>query len=126
MLIVPDTPRAVEWYKRALGAAELWDLGTVAGLQIGGAPFFLHESRPEAEFESDPGAAGTTTTRIELFVEDPDEVIDQALEAGAVPDPGRAADHALPWGNHRQGGFRDPFGHRWSVGDSSPLARYDV
>jgi PhnB protein len=24
-------------------------------------------------------------------------------------------------GTHRQGGFRDPFGHNWSVGDKSPL-----
>lgn len=30
-------------------------------------------------------------------------------------------DHAVPWGTHRQGGFTDPFGHRWSVGDPSPL-----
>jgi PhnB protein len=27
----------------------------------------------------------------------------------------------MPWGTHRQGGFRDPFGHNWSVGDRSPL-----
>jgi len=29
--------------------------------------------------------------------------------------------HQLPWGTHRQGGFTDPFGHKWSVGDRSPL-----
>jgi uncharacterized glyoxalase superfamily protein PhnB len=27
----------------------------------------------------------------------------------------------VPWGTHRQGGFSDPFGHNWSVGDKSPL-----
>jgi uncharacterized glyoxalase superfamily protein PhnB len=27
----------------------------------------------------------------------------------------------VPWGVHRQGGFTDPFGHRWLVGDKSPL-----
>ena len=26
MLAVDDTPKAVEWYKRALGATELWNL----------------------------------------------------------------------------------------------------
>jgi uncharacterized glyoxalase superfamily protein PhnB len=30
-------------------------------------------------------------------------------------------DHDTPWGTHRQGGFTDPFGHRWSVGDRTPL-----
>ena len=43
MLAVADTPTAVEWYKRALDATELWSLGSVAGLEIAGAPFFLGE-----------------------------------------------------------------------------------
>lgn len=43
MLIVPDAEAAVAWYKGALGATELWNLGGVAGLEIEGAPFFLHE-----------------------------------------------------------------------------------
>ena len=28
------------------------------------------------------------------------------------------------WGPHRQGGFVDPFGHVWFVGDRSPLTRH--
>jgi hypothetical protein len=43
MLAVADTPSAVAWYKRALGATELWSLGSVGGLEIAGAPFFLGE-----------------------------------------------------------------------------------
>ena len=39
MLAVPDTPAAVAWYQRALGATLLWDLGGVAGLEIADAPF---------------------------------------------------------------------------------------
>jgi hypothetical protein len=38
MLAVQDAPAAVDWYKRALGATELWNLGGVAGLSIAGAP----------------------------------------------------------------------------------------
>jgi PhnB protein len=30
----------------------------------------------------------------------------------------------VSWGTHRQGGFTDPFGHVWLVGDKSPLQRY--
>ena len=43
MLAVSDTPAAVEWYKKTLGSRELWSLGSVAGLEIEGAPFFLHD-----------------------------------------------------------------------------------
>jgi len=44
MLIVADAEAAVAWYKDALGATELWNLGAVVGLEVDGAPFFLHEA----------------------------------------------------------------------------------
>ena len=122
MLIVPDADAALDWYKRALGANELWNLGGVAGLEVGGAPFFLHAVNPANPSERSPERIGGTSTRIELFVEDPDEVLARALEAGA--SLGSAIEeHRMPWGTHRQGGFRDPFGHNWAVGDRSPLGR---
>jgi PhnB protein len=43
MLAVDDAPSAAAWYAQALGADKLWDLGTVIGLEVDGAPFFLHE-----------------------------------------------------------------------------------
>lgn len=120
MLIVDQAAAAVTWYKDALGAKELWDLGGVAGLQIDGAPFFLHEVNPSNPVETSPDQAGATSVRIELFVADPDGFIERAIRAGAVlVSP--VEDHRVPWGTHRQGGFRDPFGHIWSVGDRSPL-----
>jgi PhnB protein len=120
MLIVPDAEAAVAWYKDALGATEIWNLGGVAGLEIGGAPFFLHEVNPGNPAERSPGQIGGTSTRIELFVEDPDGVLGRALAAGASLGS-EVEEHQTPWGKHRQGGFRDPFGHTWSVGDPSPL-----
>ena len=121
MLIVSDAASAVEWYQRALGAELLWDLGGVAGLHLGGAPFFLHEAVPGRTTEPSPADVGMTTTRIELFVDgDPGEVIERAAAAGAR-DVEPLTDHRMPWGIHQQGGFTDPFGHRWSVGDRSPL-----
>lgn len=122
MLIVSDAPAAARWYAAALGATELWDLGGVAGLEMEGAPFFLHEAVPGRIIELSPVDAGLTTTRIELFVEDPDRLIERASDAGAS-DVERPSDHDAPWGVHRQGGFTDPFGHRWSVGDRTPLLR---
>lgn len=121
MLIVSDADGAVQWYERALGAQVLWDLGGVAGLHVAGAPFFLHEAVPGKTREPSPTEIGMTTTRIEVFADDPDALIDRAAGAGAS-DVERVCDHETPWGNHRQGGFTDPFGHRWSVGDRSPLA----
>jgi uncharacterized glyoxalase superfamily protein PhnB len=120
MLIVPDAQAAVAWYRTALGAAVLWDLGGVAGLEIGGAPFFLHEVNPNNPTENSPGQAGVTSTRIELFVDDPDGFLERAVAAGAATGS-PIEDHHVPWGTHRQGGFTDPFGHNWSVGDRSPL-----
>lgn len=120
MLIVSDADEAVRWYERALGAEVLWDLGGVAGLHIAGAPFFLHEAVPGRTREPSPSDVGMTTTRIEVFADDAAALIDRAAAAGATEvEP--LTDHETPWRNHRQGGFTDPFGHRWSVGDRSPL-----
>jgi PhnB protein len=122
MLIVPDADAAIRWYYDALGADVLWNLGGVAGLHVAGAPFFLHEDNPRNPTETSPDQAGVTSTRIELFVDDPDAFLERALAAGATPGS-PMVDHEVPWGTHRQGGFRDPFGHSWSVGDRSPLGR---
>ncbi|HEY2770831.1 MAG TPA: VOC family protein [Solirubrobacteraceae bacterium] len=122
MLIVPDADAAAAWYGTALGASELWNLGGVAGLEITGAPFFLHENNPKNPSERDPVQAGVTSTRIELFVEDPDAVLRRAADAGATVTA-EMTSQPRPWGVHRQGSFRDPYGHRWSVGDRSPLWR---
>lgn len=122
MLIVADAEAAVAWYKGALGASELWNLGGVAGLEIDGAPFFLHEVNPNNPAEDSPDGVGVTSTRIELFVDDPDGFRERAIAAGASPGL-EVEDHQRSWGTHRQGGFRDPFGHNWSVGDPSPLRR---
>ena len=123
MLIVPDAAAAVDWYKTALEATELWNLGGVAGLEISGAPFFLHEVNPDQPAEASPGQIGATSTRIEVFVDDPDAFVERAVSAGATAGDG-VVDHRAPWGTHRQGGFKDPFGHSWSVGDTSPLRRF--
>jgi PhnB protein len=120
MLIVPDAAAAVRWYEEALGATVLWDLGGVAGLAVDGSAFFLHETNPANPRETSPETAGVTSTRIEVFSDDPDALIERAVRAGA-PSSHAATEHQVPWGRHRQGGFVDPFGHVWSVGDHSPL-----
>jgi PhnB protein len=123
MLAVPDAAAAARWYERALGAIRLWDLGGVVGLAVDGAPFFLGE--PESNGWDTPGGLGSRTVRVEVFVDDPDGFIERAVAAGADGSVDEIRDHQMPWGTHRQGGFLDPFGHLWLVGDRSPLHVHD-
>ena len=122
MLAVADAPAALEWYKRALGAKELWNLGSVVGMEIDGAPIFL--GQPENNGWETPGKLGAPSVRIEVFTDDPDSFVARAVAAGADGDVDRIRNHQAPWGVHRQGGFIDPFGHKWLVGDRSPLTRH--
>ncbi|GAA3613258.1 hypothetical protein GCM10022419_117950 [Nonomuraea rosea] len=124
MLAVPDATAAARWYEEALGATPLWDLGGVVGLSVGGAPFFLGE--PEGNGWETPAVLGSRTVRVEVFVDDPDAFIERAVAAGADGDVDKIRDHQMPWGVHRQGGFADPFGHLWLVGDRSPLSPHQA
>ena len=122
MLAVPDAAAALAWYKRALGATELWNLGSVVGMEIDGAPVFLGE--PEQNGWETPAKLGAPSSRVEVFCDDPDAFIARAVEAGANGSRGGIRNHEMPWGTHRQGSFIDPFGHKWLVGDRSPLSRH--
>jgi PhnB protein len=80
MLAVPSANTAADWYQRALGATQLWNLGGVVGLEIEGAPFFLHE--PTGAGFASPATLGATTVRVEVFSDDPDAFIGRAVAAG--------------------------------------------
>ncbi len=122
MLAVPDAPVAARWYGEALAATTLWDLGSVVGLDVQGAPIFLGE--PSNSGWDSPAETGVRSVRIEVFVDDPDAFIERAVAAGADGSIDPIRDHEAPWGVHRQGAFLDPFGHKWLIGDRSPLARH--
>jgi uncharacterized glyoxalase superfamily protein PhnB len=122
MLAVSDASKAALWYAKAIGATELWNLGGVVGMLVAGAPFFLGE--PEDNGWDTPSSVGSRTVRVEVFVDDPDAFIERAEAAGADGTIDEIRDHEVPWGTHRQGGFLDPFGHLWLVGDRSPLSTH--
>lgn len=123
MLAVGDAQAAIAFYQAAFGARVLWQLGDehmVAGLSLEGAPFFLASESPEFGTRG-PGAAGFTTVRIELFVDNPEAVQAKALAAGASErSPVREHTHATvglqPIRRMLQGGVVDPFGHLWLIG----------
>jgi uncharacterized glyoxalase superfamily protein PhnB len=124
MLAVGDGSAAIEFYKAAFGASVLWHLESgghvVAGLSVHGAKFFIaHESPPHGT--RGPAAAGFTTVRIELFVDDPVAVHRRALAAGAVErSPVSEHKHSMtgprPIKKMLQGALVDPFGHMWLIG----------
>ncbi|HTS37975.1 MAG TPA: VOC family protein [Candidatus Solibacter sp.] len=124
MLAVSDGSAAIAFYRQAFGAELLWHLGdgadVVAGLSIQGAKFFLAHEEPQYG-TCGPAAAGFTTVRIELFVDDPVTVHAKALQAGATNhSPVETHEHETtgPWPIRRmqQGAVVDPFGHMWLIG----------
>jgi PhnB protein len=122
MLAVSDPAAAIDFYKRAFGAEELWRIGDppdVAGLSIDGAHLFL--ARQQARNPRSPDSVGHTTVRIELFVDDPKAAWEGAVAAGARPgSPVEEHRHATlgsrPTLRMLQGGVNDPFGHIWLIG----------
>ena len=116
MLSVRRGKEAVEFYKAAFGAQELWRVESpegevVARMAVEGAEFWVADESPENKNFS-PETLGGATTRMVLTVEDPDAVYARAVEAGAkVVWP--VADQEYGW---RVGRVMDPYGHHWEVG----------
>jgi PhnB protein len=121
MLIVPDGAATAQWYKHVLQAKERFRVGDghLVALDADGAPLFVREeTTPYRVSPASPGSINTVC--IELFADDPDGVVERARRAGATAT--QMEDHQRSWGTQRQGGFTDPWGHSWLVGDKSPLA----
>ena len=117
-LSVRDGARAVDFYKSAFGATEVFrmDAGdsVVARLSVEGAEFWLSDESPEHGNFS-PQSLDGSTVRIILTVADPDAVFARALAAGASQVFPVTEEH--DW---RLGRVVDPFGHHWEIG--RPLA----
>src|SRR4029434_1005722 len=84
-LSVRDWPRAIEFYKAAFGAVELFRVpgGGVGQLAVEGAQFWVAEESPEHTNFS-PESHGGCSVRMLLIVEDPAAVCAQAIAAGAT------------------------------------------
>src|ERR1700720_2192261 len=113
-LSVRNGARAVDFYKSAFGATEVFRLdaggGVVARLSVDGAEFWLGDESPEHGNFS-PESLGGGSVRMVLTVADPDAVFRQARKAGATEVHPVAEEHG--W---RVGRVVDPFGHHWEIG----------
>jgi PhnB protein len=115
MLSVRKGASAIEFYKAAFGAGELFRIdaesgAVVARLSVEGAEFWVADESPEHSNFS-PASLGGGSVRMVMTVEDPDAAFERAVAAGAT----------VVWPVSDQYGWRlgrivDPFGHHWEIG----------
>jgi PhnB protein len=109
--------QAVEFYKAAFGAEEVYRFGGTEGhedfvcqLVINGACFCVEdESPPDGNFS--PETVGGCTERLLLMVDDPQDVLRRSVGLGAREVSPLAKEHGWLLGR-----LDDPFGHRWEIG----------
>ena len=116
-LTLSDAAKAIDWYKKALGAKELTRAAGPDGkimhaeIQIGDSRLMLND---EMGGGKGPQAFGGSPMSLWVYVDDVDTLFNRAVAAGAsVTGPmGKLQDQF--WGD-RSGTFTDPFGYRWSI-----------
>ncbi|HKT11482.1 MAG TPA: VOC family protein [Terriglobia bacterium] len=115
-LIVKGAAKAIEFYKQAFGAKEIFRMPQPDGkighaeIQIGDSRIMLADEFPERNIRG-PESLGGTPVMIHLYVNDVDTVAKRAVAAGAkeirpVQDQ---------FYGDRSGMFADPFGHQWNI-----------
>ncbi len=115
-LIVDDAHEAIEFYKKAFNAKELFRMAgpddTIghAELQIGNSRFMLADESQMMGTES-PNTLGGCPVSLMVYVENVDSAFNQAVQAGAKI---KVELKDQFWGD-RSGSLEDPFGHRWSL-----------
>ena len=114
-LIIRGAAKAIDFYKRAFGATELFRLDgpddTIghAEIKIGDSPIMLADGMPDYR---DPLTLGGTAVSFMVYVPDVDAAFARAIAAGAtVQRP--VIDQFY---GDRTGTLVDPFGHVWSLG----------
>lgn len=115
-IVVSDAAAAIEFYKAAFGAEEVFRMpgpnGGVmhAEINVNGSRVMLAEAMPEMGSKSPTDLGGTPVT-IHLYVADADAAMQRAVAAGATET---MPVEEMFWGD-RYGRLLDPFGHNWSV-----------
>ena len=110
---------AIEFYKLAFGAEEVFRLSEPGGrighaeIKIGGSTVMLADEYPEQGIVG-PQTLGGTTFSIHLRVDNIDALITHAVAAGATVV--REAEDRFY--GERSGAIRDPFGHEWLLGQT--------
>lgn len=112
-LICKNAAKAMEFYKKAFGAEELYRIGEGdmvghAEMKIGNAIFMLADEYPPMNAMS-PESIGGSPVSLYIYVEDVDKFTEKAIGEGLeVIKP--VSDQFY---GDRSGHFKDPFGHMW-------------
>jgi PhnB protein len=115
-LIIKGAAGALDFYKKAFGARELFRMEGPGGcvghaeIKIGDSPIMLADEHPEMGHRG-PQSLGGTPVGICLYVEDADAVFNKAVAAGAkVKQPVQDQFYG-----DRSGTVTDPYGHIWTI-----------
>ena len=112
-LIINGAAEAMEYYKKAFGAVELFrmDHGGKIGhaeMKIGDSPFMLGD---EQEQYKGPKSLGGTPMMLMIYVDDVDAIYPQAIAAGGT----EVKPLQDQFYGDRSGTLQDPFGHVWTI-----------
>jgi PhnB protein len=115
-LSIKGAAAAIDYYKEAFGATELFRMAGPDGkighaeIKIGNSPIMLADEFPEMEFVS-PQTLGGSPIGLMIYVDDVDTMFQRAISKGAK--------EIKPLQNQfygdRSGTLKDPFGHVWTV-----------
>jgi len=115
-IIVKGAASAIDFYKKAFGASELFRMpgpdGNIAHaeIKIGNSHVMLADESPKMNVKS-PATLGGAGVHLMIYCEDVDRMYKQAIEAGGK--------ETRPLKNQfygdRSGTFTDPYGHSWTI-----------
>lgn len=114
-----DARAAIDWYVSAMGAAVthepiVMEDGRIGHVELSfdGARVMMADPFPEVHVDAPEPGRGAAVT-LYLTTPDVDGFADRAAAAGATIDRGpQDSDHG------RTAVLRDPFGHRWMIGET--------
>ena len=115
-LVMKNAAAAIEFYKKAFGAVELFRMEAPGGkighaeIKIGDSPVMLADEYPDMGFRG-PESLGGTSVNLMIYVDDVDKIYPEAIAAGGK--------EMRPLRNQfygdRSGTLTDPFGHVWTI-----------
>ena len=115
-LILKDAAAAIEFYKKALGAVELFRMEAPGGkighaeIKIGDSHVMLADEYPDMGYRG-PESLGGTSVHLMIYVDDVDNAYPQAIAAGGK----EIRPLQTQFYGDRSGTLTDPFGHQWTI-----------
>ncbi len=115
-LIIRGAAEAIEYYKKAFAASELFRFPSPDGkighaeIKIGDSPIMLADEYPEMGYKG-PKTLGGSPVSVMIYVQDVDTVFNRAIANG-----GKVREEVKDkFYGDRSGTLEDPFGHVWHV-----------